>query len=83
MLLKSMYTLRVATAAVRAWVAGATLKISAAKGRDAAIGLAANVLFLDMKNREHRVEVVSRRAVHSEVRLGLAPRSKTAESGQP
>lgn len=79
------HTLIVATAAIGAGVAGAALKIIAAEGCDAAISLAADVLFLDVEDREYRIEVVTRRTVQGEVGLGLglAARDKTAESGQP
>jgi hypothetical protein len=77
------HTLIVATAAIGAGVAGATLKLSVAEGRDANIGLAADVLLLDVENRKNRVEVMTRGAIEREVRLGLAARGKTAERGQP
>jgi len=73
----------VATAAVRAGVAGAALKVSTAQGRDAAIGLAADVLLLDVEDRENRLKIMARSAVQGEVVLGLAAGDKTAESGQP
>jgi hypothetical protein len=41
-------------AAVRAGIASVALKVSAAEGRDAAIGLAADILLLD--DRERRTD---------------------------
>lgn len=73
----------VATAAIIARVAGAALKVSAAQCRDAAIGLAADVLLLDIENWENRVKIMTRSAINREIPLGLYGGSKTAEGGQP
>ena len=73
----------IATAAIRARVAGAALKVGAAQGRNAAIGLAADVLLLDIKNWENWIKIMTRRTIEREIRLGPDARGKTTEGGQP
>lgn len=65
--MENVHTLRVAAAAVRAGVVGAALNVSGTKGLNAAIGLAADVLLLDIENREHAVEAMARGAEEGEI----------------
>lgn len=79
--MQNTHTLRVATAAVGARAAGAALKLGFTEALDAAISLAADVLFFDVENWEHAVESMPRCAEESHV--GFAAEDITAKSSQP